>query len=55
VTTITLPSNKTESSTGPAWERHILSDAEGPQIRDAITAFEGTDSRELFRAHGTRY
>jgi superfamily II DNA or RNA helicase len=29
LTTITLPSNKTESSTGTAWERHILSDAEG--------------------------
>lgn len=29
LTTITLPSNKTESATGTAWERHILSDAEG--------------------------
>lgn len=28
-TTITLPSNKTESSAGAAWERHILSDTNG--------------------------
>lgn len=28
-TTITLPSNKTESSSGSAWDRHILSDANG--------------------------
>ena len=28
-TTITLPSNKTESASGTAWERHILSDGEG--------------------------
>ncbi|MEU9505749.1 DEAD/DEAH box helicase family protein [Micromonospora sp. NPDC048170] len=29
LTTITLPSNKTESAAGAAWERHILSDANG--------------------------
>lgn len=29
LTTITLPSNKTESSSGTAWGRHILSDADG--------------------------
>ncbi len=28
-TTITLPSNKTESSSGSEWDRHILSDANG--------------------------
>ncbi len=28
-TTITLPSNKTESSSGEEWDRHILSDANG--------------------------
>lgn len=28
-TTITLPSNKTESSSGNEWDRHILSDANG--------------------------
>lgn len=26
-----------------------------PSIRDAIASFDGTDSRELFRAHGSRY
>ena len=29
LTTITLPSNKTESASGTAWERHILSDGDG--------------------------
>ena len=29
LTTITLPSNKTESSSGREWDRHILSDADG--------------------------
>ena len=29
LTTITLPSNKTESASGTAWERHILSDTDG--------------------------
>lgn len=29
LTTITLPSNKTESSSGSEWDRHILSDANG--------------------------
>ncbi len=28
-TSITLPTSKTESATGTAWERHILSDADG--------------------------
>jgi type III restriction enzyme len=34
---------------------YLLLNHKDPQVRDAITAFEGTDSRELFRAHGTRY
>lgn len=36
-------------------EHYVLLNHQDPQVRDAITAFEGTDSRELFRAHGTRY
>lgn len=34
---------------------YLLLNHKDSQIRDAIGAFEGTDSRELFRAHGTRY
>lgn len=36
-------------------EHYLLLNHKDPQIRDAIATFEGTDSRELFRAHGTRY
>ncbi|CAN5271345.1 hypothetical protein BH11ACT1_BH11ACT1_14110 [soil metagenome] len=36
-------------------DHYLLLNHKEPQIRDAITTFEGTDSRELFRAHGTRY
>ena len=36
-------------------EHYLQLNHKDPLIRDAITAFEGTDSRELFRAHGTRY
>ena len=34
---------------------YLLLNHKDPLIRDAIATFEGTDSRELFRAHGTRY
>jgi len=36
-------------------EHYLLLNHKDPLIRDAITAYDGTDSRELFRAHGTRY
>lgn len=36
-------------------EQYLLLNHKDPLIRDAITAFDGTDSREIFRAHGTRY
>lgn len=36
-------------------EHYLLLNHKDPLVRDTIAAFEGTDSRELFRAHGTRY
>ena len=33
----------------------LLLNHKDPAIRTAITSFDGTDSRELFHAHGTRY
>ena len=39
LTTITLPSNKTESSSGTPWQRHILSDADG-LYRTELLAWE---------------
>ncbi len=34
---------------------YLMLNHKEPSIRNAMTAFDGTDSRELFRAHGTRY
>jgi hypothetical protein len=36
-------------------EHYLMLNHKDPQIREAIATFDGTDSRELFRAHGTRY
>lgn len=36
-------------------EHYLLLNHKDPLIRDAIAAFDGTDSRDLFRAYGTRY
>jgi Type III restriction enzyme, res subunit len=36
-------------------DHYLMLNHKDAAIREAIRAFEGTDSRELFRAHGTRY